>query len=143
MTPEHQEILDSFHRSLPAILEGRDPRPIVWGARGKLQNWDRAPVFQVGPSAEEILAAICEVSGETKWDILGPRRNIRLARARQVACYLIKIHRPNMSFPHIGRFMGDRDHTTIMHAVRKVEDLLASGDEFTCTIYNTAQRALT
>lgn len=40
MTPEHQAILDSFHKALPALLSGNDPQPICYGYDGQLVNWD-------------------------------------------------------------------------------------------------------
>ena len=141
MTPEHQEILDSFHKALPAILEGRDPEPMTWGSNGKLCAWDRPPVIPVGVSKEMILATVCEVAGEEKEHILGPRRAINLARPRQVACYLIQEYRPRMSLPQIGEFMGDRDHTTIIHAIRRIRALLEY-DDFTQQLYHEVKRRL-
>ncbi|HEV8027196.1 MAG TPA: helix-turn-helix domain-containing protein, partial [Stellaceae bacterium] len=45
-----------------------------------------------------------------------------VARPRQVAMYLCKQLTPR-SLPEIGRKFGGRDHTTVMHAVRKIEEL--------------------
>ena len=50
------------------------------------------------------------------------RRSRIVARPRQVAMYLSKVHTPK-SLPEIGRLFGGRDHTTVMHAVKKVEEL--------------------
>ena len=47
-----------------------------------------------------------------------------VARPRQVAMYLAK-QLTARSLPEIGRKFGGRDHTTVMHAVRKVEELIA------------------
>ncbi|MBA4326380.1 MAG: chromosomal replication initiator protein DnaA, partial [Rhodobacter sp.] len=46
-----------------------------------------------------------------------------IARPRQVAMYLSKQLTPR-SLPEIGRRFGGRDHTTIMHGVRKIEELM-------------------
>ena len=51
------------------------------------------------------------------------RRLRAVARPRQIAMYLAK-KMTACSLPEIGRQFGGRDHTTVMHAVRKVEDLL-------------------
>jgi chromosomal replication initiator protein len=51
------------------------------------------------------------------------RRSRAVARPRQVAMYLSK-QLTSRSLPEIGRAFGGRDHTTVMHAVRKVEELV-------------------
>ena len=54
-----------------------------------------------------------------------PRRARAVARPRQVAMYLAK-QLTSRSLPEIGRKFGNRDHTTVMHAVRKIEELKSS-----------------
>lgn len=56
-------------------------------------------------------------------DMSSTRRLRAIARPRQIAMYLSKKMTP-ASLPHIGREFGGRDHTTVMHAIRKVEDLI-------------------
>ena len=56
-------------------------------------------------------------------DMFSARRSRQIARPRQIAMYLAK-NLTSMSYPEIGKRFGNRDHTTIMHAVRKVEDLM-------------------
>jgi chromosomal replication initiator protein len=58
-----------------------------------------------------------------------PRRARAVARPRQVAMYLSK-QLTSRSLPEIGRMFGGRDHTTVMHAVRKIEELRASDHGF-------------
>ncbi len=55
-------------------------------------------------------------------DLLSARRARSVARPRQVAMYLAKML-TSRSLPEIGRKFGGRDHTTVIHAVRKVEEL--------------------
>ena len=55
-------------------------------------------------------------------DILGPRRLRAIARPRQIAMYLAK-RLTTKSLPDIGRHFGNRDHTTVIHAVKKIEEL--------------------
>jgi len=57
-------------------------------------------------------------------DMIGPRRMRTLARPRQIAMYLSK-QLTSRSLPEIGRRFGGRDHTTVMHGVRKIEELKA------------------
>ncbi|MFC0201369.1 chromosomal replication initiator protein DnaA [Paracoccus rhizosphaerae] len=56
-------------------------------------------------------------------DMIGPKRARNVARPRQIAMYLSK-QLTSRSLPEIGRRFGGRDHTTIMHGVRKIEELL-------------------
>ena len=55
-------------------------------------------------------------------DLLSARRSRTIARPRQIAMYLSKIL-TTRSLPEIGRKFGGRDHTTVIHAVKKIEDL--------------------
>ena len=57
-------------------------------------------------------------------DMFSNRRAAMIARPRQIAMYLAK-DLTSLSYPAIGRSFGGRDHTTVMHAVKKVEQLLA------------------
>jgi chromosomal replication initiator protein len=57
------------------------------------------------------------------------RRARAVARPRQVAMYLAKQLTPR-SLPEIGRKFGGRDHTTVMHAVRKIEQLCETDASF-------------
>ncbi|MEM9732894.1 MAG: chromosomal replication initiator protein DnaA [Pseudomonadota bacterium] len=59
----------------------------------------------------------------SKNDLLSNRRTRVIVRPRQIAMYLSKILTPR-SLPEIGRRFGGRDHTTVLHAVRKIEGLL-------------------
>jgi chromosomal replication initiator protein len=52
------------------------------------------------------------------------RRARAVARPRQVAMYLAKQLTPR-SLPEIGRKFGNRDHTTVMHAIRRIDELRA------------------
>ncbi|PPD44652.1 MAG: chromosomal replication initiator protein DnaA [Methylocystis sp.] len=57
-------------------------------------------------------------------DILSSRRTANVVRPRQIAMYLSKTLTLR-SLPEIGRRFGGRDHTTVLHAVRKIEELVA------------------
>ena len=58
-------------------------------------------------------------------EMSSPRRARSVARPRQVAMYLAK-QLTTLSLPQIGKRFGNRDHTTVMHAVRKIEELKVS-----------------
>ena len=78
-------------------------------------------------SIEEIQRKVAEHYNIRLADLIGPKRVRNVARPRQIAMYLSK-QLTNRSLPEIGRRFGGRDHTTIMHGVKKIEEL-AAGDE--------------
>ena len=61
-------------------------------------------------------------------EMLSPRRSRSLARPRQIAMYLAKKYTTN-SLPDIGRKFSNRDHTTVIHAVKKIEELIKNDNE--------------
>ena len=71
---------------------------------------------------EEIQKRVAEHFNIRTSDMHSARRARSVARPRQVAMYLAK-QLTTRSLPEIGRKFGGRDHTTVMHAVRKVEEL--------------------
>ncbi|ARN85365.1 chromosomal replication initiator protein DnaA [Candidatus Nucleicultrix amoebiphila] len=73
-------------------------------------------------SVEDIQKRVAEHFNVRLSDMHSPRRLRTVARPRQVAMYLAKTLTP-LSLPEIGRKFGGRDHTTVMHAVKKVEEL--------------------
>ncbi len=61
-------------------------------------------------------------------EMLSPRRSRSLARPRQIAMYLAKKYTTN-SLPEIGRKFSNRDHTTVIHAVKKIHELVKNDNE--------------
>ena len=61
-------------------------------------------------------------------ELLSPRRSRSLARPRQIAMYLAKQHTTN-SLPDIGRKFSNRDHTTVIHAVKKIDELIKKDND--------------
>lgn len=71
-------------------------------------------------------------------DLLSARRARDIARPRQVAMYLAKRLTPR-SLPEIGRKFGGRDHTTVMHAVKRIEELRTTDSELEADIDRLAR----
>jgi chromosomal replication initiator protein len=86
-----------------------------------LQDLLRANDIRV--SVEDIQKKVAEHYNIRVSDLHSPRRTKNITRPRQVAMYLSKIL-TEYSLPDIGRKFGGRDHTTIMHGIRKVEELM-------------------
>lgn len=74
-------------------------------------------------SVESILKLVCIRYGVTRIDLISDRRTADIVRPRQVAMFLAKTLTLR-SLPEIGRRIGGRDHTTVLHGVRKIETLI-------------------
>ncbi len=72
---------------------------------------------------EEIQRIVARQYNVSRADLLSSRRTANVVRPRQVAMYLAKTLTLR-SLPEIGRRFGGRDHTTVLHAVRKIENLV-------------------
>lgn len=71
----------------------------------------------------EIISAVSKFFNITKDEILSKNRKRELVLPRQIAIFLIR-EQTNKSFPEIGKIMGGKDHTTIIHAEKKIIDLI-------------------
>ncbi|WP_299846093.1 chromosomal replication initiator protein DnaA [uncultured Roseovarius sp.] len=75
-------------------------------------------------SIEEIQRKVSDHFNIRLSDMIGPKRVRNFARPRQVAMYLCK-QMTSRSLPEIGRCFGGRDHTTVMHGVKRIDELRA------------------
>ena len=79
-------------------------------------------------TVEEIQRKVAEHFNIRLSDLLGPKRSRNLARPRQIAMYLSK-KMTARSLPDIARRFGGRDHTTVMHGVKKIEELMTQDSQ--------------
>ncbi len=79
-------------------------------------------------TVEDIQRKVSEHYNIRLSELLGPTRQRVIARPRQVAMYLAK-RLTTRSLPDIGRRFGKRDHTTIMHGVKRIEELMADDSQ--------------
>jgi chromosomal replication initiator protein len=82
---------------------------------------------------DEIQRKVAEYYTVKLSDMMSARRAREVARPRQVAMYLAKKLTPR-SLPEIGRRFGGRDHTTVMHAVKRIDELRAADRELEADI---------
>lgn len=73
---------------------------------------------------DEIQRTVCQFYRVDRTEMASKRRARAVVRPRQVAMYLAKVLTPR-SYPEIGRKFGGRDHSTVIHAVRLIEELRA------------------
>ncbi len=79
-------------------------------------------------TVDEIQKTVADHFSLKQADLLSERRTRAVARPRQIAMWLCKQH-TTRSYPDIGRRFGGRDHTTVLHGVRKIEELMALDDQ--------------
>ena len=77
---------------------------------------------------DEIQRRVAEHYNIRLADLIGPKRNRPLARPRQVAMFLCK-RLTTRSLPDIGRRFGGRDHTTVMHGIKRIEELTGTDSQ--------------
>lgn len=83
------------------------------------------PVEMKRVRIEEIQRIVARHYNVSRSDLLSSRRTANVVRPRQIAMYLAKTLTLR-SLPEIGRRFGGRDHTTVLHAVRKIESLIGT-----------------
>lgn len=77
---------------------------------------DGRPMNFIKPG-QQIIREVAEQHGVRVVDMSGPRRDLKIVAARQEAMWRVKMERPDMSLPMIGRLFK-RDHTTVLHGIR-------------------------
>ena len=77
---------------------------------------------------DDILKVVGRHYNVPKADLLSPRRARSIVRPRQIGMYLAKTL-TTRSLPEIGRRFGGRDHSTVLHAVRKIEELMQADEK--------------
>ena len=79
-------------------------------------------------SLSNVLEAVVEVTGVYANAITGKRRNKEIAMARHLFCYLGRMH-TNASQDVIGRFLGNRHHSTVIHSIKSANDMIDTNYE--------------
>lgn len=82
------------------------------------------PVAETKLTASGIKHVVCKHFGITHNELISARKDHKAMRPRMVAIFLTRELTPH-SLPTIGRFFGHRDHTTILHSVRAIENLVS------------------
>lgn len=100
------------------------------------------------PTVSEIQQVVSNHYRLSRSELLADRRQRPLVHARQIGMYLAR-KLTHKSLPDIGRFFGGRDHSTVLHACRKIEarlqadeDLAGEVELLRCEIENAAQKGV-
>lgn len=103
-------------------------KPVWFGIVSEIE-----PAEKPKPRMEDIQRATAKYYGIYKSDLLSARRTANIVLPRQVAMFIAKALTLK-SLPEIGRRFGDRDHTTVLHAVRKIERLKSTDEKLAAEI---------
>ena len=95
------------------------PGPGTGAPAGSIRPWATPEI-----TSTAIMGATADYFGLTVEDLCGTSRGRALVTARQIAMYLCR-ELTDLSLPKIGALFGGRDHTTVMHADRKIRNLMA------------------
>lgn len=90
--------------------------------------------------AMRVVAAAAAAIGVKPSQVLRQDKHRAVTLARHIAAYVLRESR-GMSYPEIGRVLGQSDHSSAMHAVKRIERLLEAGDERVREAIATVSRA--
>lgn len=98
--------------------------------------------FQKTIFRRDVLGCVAKALDLRAEDITSARRDKRLVRARFISAHLMMEFVPNSTLPQIGHSLGDRDHTTVIHALRAAEREIKYNDDFAKAVEVCRQRVL-
>jgi chromosomal replication initiator protein len=78
---------------------------------------------------EKIIEIVAEFFNLTKEDILNEKRTKNVALARQIVMYFLR-HHLNLPLKQIGKILGGKDHSTVIHGIEKIEELIEKDESF-------------
>ena len=110
-----------------------DKKPVPDLALAKLAIGEISPKGNGRPSIQAVIAAVTEFYGVRLTDLQSKKRPRSITMPRQVCMYLARTHTRH-SLEEIGGHFGGRDHTTVMHAIKTVEERKKSDPEFEAQI---------
>lgn len=112
----HMRALQGMWRRLEAFM----------AINGRLPEGEDLEELAQGPAAglDPILEEVAQLTGQSREQIMGQGRGADISRARQTAMFVCRV-RLGLSYPELGRLFG-RDHSTIIHAIKKIEKLRES-----------------
>lgn len=133
-------------RAVPQAEPAGGPPPVVSAPQRRSErNYERAWAYEMlgvrEPSdhpppklqVQDIQRAAARHFNVRRNEMLSQRRAAAIARPRHVAMFLAK-ELTTKSYPEIGRCFGGRDHSTVLHAVRRIEMLLPHDAELAASI---------
>lgn len=126
------------HKRLWKMPKPVQPPPMEYSGQASGNMWqglDRDMIDFPDIRGADIVKAVLSVMHVRRIDFLSRRRYRQYSEARQVACWFMRQY-TRLSSPQIGKIVGGRDHTTVLHAVKQVNN---NPDRFTDVIEKVAK----
>lgn len=116
------ELKRALEKARCGILRHKGPSSVSGRHDDAERDWIRLASRggESGPSLMDILRAVSSATGIAMADLKSPRRRRDVVRARMIYMALAR-RLTSQSFPMIGRTIGGKDHSTIIHGILKVE----------------------
>jgi len=133
-----REMVGALNRIL-AFSKIKTKSPDIYECKRILKDFINSNTKTV--NIEAIQKLVCSHFNLSIHELLSPRRSRSLARPRQIAMYLAKQHTTN-SLPDIGRKFSNRDHTTVIHAVKKINELIKKDNEIRQNVIEIKKKLL-
>lgn len=126
MYAAHRERMDRLWPANVITPPTRMPRPPIspqqFAEAWEILDGKRVDLEGLNQS-ERIIKSVAHYYGMIVSDLISHRRSADVSMARHVAMYLAR-HTTKMTASMFGRLLGDRDHTTILHGIKKIETAL-------------------
>ena len=125
VTSSVRELVGALNRIL-AFSKINTRSPTIYECKKILKDFINCNIKTINvETIQNLVAAYFNLNIQ---EMLSQRRSRSLARPRQIAMYLAKQYTTN-SLPDIGRKFSNRDHTTVIHAVKKIDELIKKDNE--------------
>lgn len=138
ITSNIREMIGALNRVL-AFSKINTKSPNIYECKKILKDYININIKSV--NVESIQNIVASHFNLNIHELLSPRRSRSLARPRQIAMYLAKLYTTN-SLPDIGRKFSNRDHTTVIHAVKKIDELIKKDNEIRQSVIELKKKLL-
>lgn len=125
-----QRVAEPTALPLPDLSKGLKPKVSPYIFAG-LENVIQAHIGAGSQSVFSILKAVSLVTGLEIKVITGKRRQMHICDARGIAISFVHQYHPELTLRQIGAYFSDMDHSSIIHNLRKAEQLLETNPNFT------------
>lgn len=114
--PKPVLVVDNTPEAVPVPVFYVQPR-VIYFKQPSPYNGDGAPHL---PKMSDLMRAVCEFYRCSDIDIISSRRTASIVKPRHVLMYLAR-KMTTKSLPDIGRFLGGKDHTSVLHGIRRID----------------------
>lgn len=122
--------VEDYERKYKYVLKKTDLSCYAAAGVDKLGGWQADSEIKRRLDFNSLLLMISKFYDESKIDIISTSRKRELVIPRQMFCYIARFNIPNITFSQIGNFLGNRDHSTVIHSVNQAENFMSYDKQF-------------